>query len=321
MRALITGIVGFAGSYLAAELLESGYQVYGTQLPDENRDKLRGIVKSVKISNLDLTDSGATARYIRRIKPEVVFHLAAQSAVRPSFSNPQFTYNVNIIGSSNLLEALRSVDTLKGCLLVTTSDIYGAIKRGDLPLKETQSMKPVSPYGVSKAAVDMMGYQYFKSYGMPIVRARAFNHTGPRQNTGFVLPDFCSQVAMIEAGQQKPAMKVGNLQAEIDLSDVRDVVRGYRLLAEKGKHGEACHLCSGKSTKISYLLERVRELSVKEFVVVGDKKLLRPSDVPKVVGDYSKAKRAVGYKPEHDLEITIEDTLDYWRRVVRRYKK
>lgn len=320
MRALITGIAGFAGSHLAEELLRSGYRVYGTKLKGESKEKLRGFITSISISDLDLRDLPATHRLVRRIKPEVVFHLAAISSVGQSFAEPQLTFDVNLLGTVNLLESLRSVDTIGKILIVSSSDVYGVVRKSDLPLKENTPMHPVTPYGVSKAAVDMIGYQYFKSYAMPIVRVRAFNHTGPKQNPGFAVPDFCRQVAAIEEGGSKPVIRVGNLDAERDISDVRDIVRGYKVLAEKGKEGDAYHLCCGKAHKIRYILDHILSLSTNSIEVRRNPRLMRPSETPRLLGDFSKARRVAGYKPTYELTDTLRDTLDYWRTVVRRSK-
>ena len=317
-RALITGLPGFAGSHLAQNLLRHKYKVYGTQLPGETHDKLKGFASKVSLTDLDLRNGTKTERYIHRIKPEYVFHLAAISSVPFSFEHPDLTFEINTVGTANLLEALRTVDSIKRIVIVTTSVIYGIVKQSEMPLKESTRMLPVSPYGVSKAAVDLLGYQYFKGYDMPIIRARAFNHTGPKQGLGFVVPDFCKQIAQIEAEKIKPVMSVGNLSAERDIADVRDIVRGYRLLAEKGKPGEAYHLCSGKAIKIRDILDWILEAAEVEIKVTKDPKRMRPSDVPRLVGDYSKARRAVGYKPKYKLDSTVRDTLEYWRREVRR---
>lgn len=320
MRALITGIPGFAGSHLTEELLKSGYEVYGTQLKGENREKLRGFISHVSISDLDLRDSAATLRLVRRVKPDIVYHLAAISSVGASFKQPQLTFDVNLNGTLNLLDALREVKRSSRVLLVTSSDVYGTFVTGDLPLTEKTSMNPVTPYGVSKAAADMLGYQYFKSYGMPIVRVRAFNHAGPRQDPGFVVPDFCRQIAEIEAGRSKPILKVGNLRAQRDISDVRDIVRGYRLLAEKGIEGEAYNLCSGKSYRIKDILDMIVRSSSNSIEVKPNADLMRPSEIPRLVGDATKARRATGFTPTYKLETTIADTVEYWRTVVRRYR-
>ncbi len=320
MRTLITGIAGFAGSHLAKELLDSGYQVYGTRLKGEGKEKLRGFIKALSISELDLRDAQAVRRYVRRIKPEIVFHLAAVSSIGLSFREPRMTLEVNLLGTVNLLEALRSVDNLKKALMVSSSDVYGPVKPSDLPIRETAPMLPVTPYGVSKAAADMAGYQYFRSYGMPIIRVRAFNHTGPRQSTGFAVPDFCRQVALIEAGRSEPVLSVGNLDAERDISDVRDVVRGYRLIAEKGRDGDVYNLCSGRSYKIKDILHRILGISTEVIKLERNPELMRPSEVPRLVGDLSKARRVIGYKPTYRLMDTLEDTLNYWRTIVRRNK-
>jgi GDP-4-dehydro-6-deoxy-D-mannose reductase len=318
MRALVTGIVGFAGSHLAAELLDSGYELFGTRLPGESRNRLRESGGSVSLSAVDLTDSAATIRLIRRVKPDIVFHLAAIAAVRYSFANPRQTFEVNVNGTVNLLEALRKIGSARSIVTVTSSDIYGIVKPSDLPIKETVPLQPVTPYGVSKAAVDMLAYQYFKSYQLPIIRARAFNHAGPRQTAGFVVTDFCRQAAMIEAEQARPVMKVGNLDAKRDISDVRDIVRGYRLLAEKGKPGDVYNLCSGKSHRIKWILDYILNLISLDVSVMPDPELSRPSEIPNLIGDFAKARRAVGYRPGSNLEGTLQDTLSYWRKAVRR---
>jgi GDP-4-dehydro-6-deoxy-D-mannose reductase len=318
MRALITGVAGFAGSHLAEELLRSRYQVYGTKLRGESKEKLRGFIKSLSVRDLDLRHLPSVRRLVRRVKPDVVFHLAAVSSVGLSFKTPQMTFEVNLLGTVNLLEALREIEAVSKVVVVTSSDVYGVISPSDLPLKESSPMAPVTPYGVSKAAVDMVGYQYFKSYGMPIVRIRAFNHTGPRQDRGFVVPDFCRQVALIESGKSRPLISVGNLKAERDISDVRDIVRGYRLLAEKGRDGYAYHLCSGKSYRIEDILNRILEISTDAIEIKPDPRLMRPSEIPRLLGDFSRARRAAGYKPTYELKDTLEDTLDYWRTAVRR---
>jgi GDP-4-dehydro-6-deoxy-D-mannose reductase len=320
MRALVTGIVGFAGSHLASELLDSGYELFGTRLPGESKERLRGHAKLISISSVDLTDPAAAMKFVRRVKPDVVFHLAAISAVGFSFANPRQTFEVNVNGTVSLLEGLRHVGSAKSIVTVTSSDIYGVVKPSDLPIKETTPLQPVTPYGVSKAAVDMLSYQYFKSYGLPIVRARAFNHTGPMQTAGFVVPDFCKQAAMMEAGLMKPVLKVGNLDPKRDISDVRDIVRGYRLIAEKGKPGEVYNLCSGKSHRIEWILDYILNLISLDVKVVPDPKLARPSEIPNLIGDYAKAKRAVGYRPMFELTGTLQDTLSYWRKAVRRNK-
>ncbi len=317
-RALITGLPGFAGSHLAKELLRNRYKVYGTQLTGETHDKLHGFTTKVSLTDLDLRDGARTERYIRRVKPQYVFHLAAVSSVPFSFDHPDMTFEINTVGTVNLLEALRHVRGIEKIIIVTSSVIYGIVKPSEMPLKEDTRLLPVSPYGVSKAAVDLLGYQYFKGYNLPIIRARSFNHTGPNQGLGFVVPDFCKQVAQIEVGKLKPVMEVGNLDAERDISDVRDIVRGYRLLAEKGKAGEAYHLCSGQADKIRDILDNILDMATADIKVKRDPKRMRPSDVPRLVGNYSKAKRAVGYKPKYKLKSTVRDTLEYWRKEVRR---
>jgi GDP-4-dehydro-6-deoxy-D-mannose reductase len=318
MRALVTGIVGFAGSFLARELLNNGYTVHGTQLPGESRERLHGILNRLSISNLDLTDPVRTSRLVKRLKPDVIFHLGAISAIGYSFEHPRRTLEVNVMGTLNLLEAVRPLKSLRKILIVTSADIYGKVKTGDLPIRETHPLRPITPYGVSKASSDMLAFQYHKSYGLPVVRIRAFNHTGPKQNQGFVVPDFCAQVAELEVADARPQIRVGNLEAERDISDVRDIVRGYRQLCEQGKPGEVYNLCSGRSHKIRWILEYLLSLASVDIVVGRNPSLMRPSDEPRLVGSYAKAKRHAGFRPQFELERTLSDTLEYWRSKVRR---
>jgi GDP-4-dehydro-6-deoxy-D-mannose reductase len=320
MRAFVTGITGFAGSYLATELLDSNYDVFGTRLKGESLDRISPFKKFIAVSVLDLQDADSAHKLLRKVKPDLVFHLAAAASVGQSFENPQETLSANVMGTLNLLEALRGLTSISTVLVVSSSDIYGAVKSSDLPLKEDAPVQPLSPYGVSKAAADMLAYQYFRSLGIPIVRARAFNHTGPKQSAGFVVPDFCRQVAVIERSRSRSVIRVGNLGMERDISDVRDIVRGYRLLAERGVPGEVYHLCSGKSIGIGDLLAKVVGMATREVEVVSDCRLVRPTETPRLLGDYSKARKAVGFKPLHRLDDTISDTLEYWRKEVRRIK-
>jgi len=317
-KALITGIPGFAGSYLARALLDEGYEVYGTGLDGEPTDKLKGIISKIKITSLDLRDRESTEKLIKRVSPSYVYHLAGISSVGKSFEDPELTFQVNVLGTVNLLESLRTAPNLSKVVVVSSSDIYGVIDPKNLPISEDHPIRPVTPYGISKAAIDMLGYQYFKSYGLPIVRARAFNHTGPCQENGFVIPDFCSQVAEIEAGGLKPVMRVGNLESYRDISDVRDIVRGYKLLADKGEPGEAFNLCSGKAEKIQDLLKYVLGKSSTKITTESNPALMRPSETPRLIGDCTKAHRCISFVPKYNVHSTIDDTLEYWRDVVKR---
>jgi GDP-4-dehydro-6-deoxy-D-mannose reductase len=314
MKILITGIAGFAGSHLAELLVERGDEVFGTCLACETRENLRDIIRRLHLSNCDVTDLRQLARLVKRIAPDQIYHLAALTSVGWSFSHPVETLNTNLGGTLNVLEIVRSQKKCIKILVVGSSDIYGRVRPEDVPLREERPLRPVSPYGASKAACDLLAYQYFQSYGVHVIRARAFNHAGPRQNTGFVVPDFASQIARVEAGQLSPVLKVGDLSARRDVSDVRDVVRAYAALMARGKPGEAYNICSGKAYKIEHLLRVLLSLSRERIRVQSDKEKSRPAEIPLLLGDNLRLKKATGWKPKVPLEKTLKDALDFWRR-------
>jgi GDP-4-dehydro-6-deoxy-D-mannose reductase len=198
--------------------------------------------------------------------------------------------------------------------VVGSSDVYGIVKPKETPIKEDRPLLPVSPYGVSKAAGDLLAYQYFKSYEIYAIRARSFNHTGPRQRTGFVIPDFASQIAKIEKGFSPPVLKTGNLSSHRDLSDVRDVVKAYISLMGKGKAGEAYNICSQKAYSIEHLLNILCSLSKKRIRAEKDRKRNRPAEIPILLGSNAKIRKATRWMPMIPIEKTLEDTLDYWRK-------
>ncbi|MFQ6031730.1 MAG: GDP-mannose 4,6-dehydratase [Candidatus Zixiibacteriota bacterium] len=314
MKVLITGIAGFVGSHLAELLLKKGEEVFGITLPGESLENIREIKKELHLTNGDITDFDRLTSIVRRINPDEIYHLAALSSVGKSFALPLDTVEVNIRGTLYLLEILRNTRKKARILIVGSSDMYGVVKPKDIPINEETPLLPVSPYGTSKAACDLLAYQFFKSYGVQTIRARAFNHTGPRQGIGFVVSDFASQVAKIEAGILPPVMKVGNLLSKRDISDVRDIVKGYRLLMKKGKPGEAYNICSGKAYSIKEVLRILICFSKKKIRVKIDEKKNRPAEIPVLAGDNSKMRKATGWKPKISIETTLEDTLNFWRR-------
>ncbi|MCJ7577540.1 MAG: GDP-mannose 4,6-dehydratase [candidate division Zixibacteria bacterium] len=314
MKVLITGIAGFVGSHLAELLLKKGDEVFGICLACESLENIREIKKKLHLTNCDITDFNQLSKVIKKINPDEIYHLAALSSVGKSFAHPTDTIEANVSGTLYLLEILRNRRKEVRILIVGSSDMYGVVKPKDIPITEEKSLLPISPYGSSKAMCDLLAYQYFKSYGVQTIRVRAFNHTGARQGIGFVVPDFASQLAKIEAGILPPAMKVGNVSSKRDISDVRDIVRGYQLLMKKGKAGEAYNICSGKAYSIKNVLKVLVSLSKKKIRVGVDEKKNRPAEIPVLVGDNSKIKRTTGWKPEISIEKTLEDTLNFWRR-------
>lgn len=315
--AFITGIAGFAGSWLAEHLVGRGWTVSGNVYKDEPRTNLAAIRKDVSVVSLDILNFRRCRNVIDKFQPDYIFHLAAVSSVGKSFQMERFTYEVNFTGSLNMLEAARHVDGLEGFVVVSSADSYGIFRPKDKTLTEDQPLNPVSPYGIAKAAAERTALYHHRQFGLPVVAVRAFNHSGPRQADSFVIPAFARQVALIEAGKQKPVVKVGDLSARRDLSDVRDIVRGYRLLAEKGKRGEVYHLSSGRAVTIRRVLDLLIGMSDKKIRVETDPDRLRSIDIPCLRGSSEKAYRQVGFTPQYRLRQTLADTLAYWRKQVR----
>ncbi|MBK7092633.1 MAG: GDP-mannose 4,6-dehydratase [bacterium] len=314
MRAFITGITGFAGSHLAENLLNHNYEVFGTSLMGERRDYVAGIKNAISIATADINDARALKKAVTSAKPQVVFHLAALAAVGRSFTVPVDTMTINLMGTQNLYEILRDSKSVQKIVFVSSADIFGPLPPAKMPIKPDYPLHPVSPYGASKAAADILSYQYFRAYGLPIVRIRAFNHTGPRQGTGYVIPDFCSQITRIESSGRRGTIKVGDTSARRDISDVRDIVNGYRQAAAKGKPGEAYILASGKADSIRHYLKLLTNMSTAEIDIKIAKELLRPVEVPLLVGSIAKSKKELGYNPKYKIEQTLLDTLDFWRK-------
>lgn len=309
--ALITGVTGFAGSYLAEDLLDHGFKVAGTVYNHEPTDNIEAIRNRIKLYPLDILDKNWCQRLVQRVKPDYIFHLAAIASVSESFRNETLTFEINFNGTVNLLAAALGIKRLKKILFVGSSDSYG--RAGTKTLTENQPFNPVSPYGISKAAAEYACRFYHRQHGSPVVVTRAFNHSGPRQTDSYVIPAFARQIAAIEAGKQRPAIKVGDLSARRDLSDVRDVVSGYRLAAVKGKPGEVYQLCSGRAVAISRVLDMLLAMTDRTITVKVDRKKMRKSDLPVLRGSRRKATQQLGFRIRYKLKDTLKDTLDYWR--------
>jgi len=318
MRVLITGITGFVGSHMTEHALAKGADVLGSyrwRSKTENIDHLRSRITLVES---DLRDLSSVHSLLETAAPDYVVHLAAQSFVGSSWHSPADTLNTNILGQLNLLEAIRALKMRPRFLAIGTSEEYGLTYPEELPIKETNPLRPLSPYAVSKVTQDMMAYQYFKSYGLPIIRTRAFNHEGPRRGEVFVTSSFAKQVAEIEAGLREPVIHVGDLKPRRDYSDVRDIVRGYWSLLETGEPGEVYNLASGRSWSIQQVLDfLLKESRVKSIAVEVDAARLRPSDVMLLEGDAAKIERATGWRVEIPFERTLIELLEYWRQRIR----
>jgi len=313
----ITGIAGFAGSHLAELCVASGDKVSGTLLPGTSAANLKLIRSEVDVIPVDLLNPGALMTALRRSRPTWVIHLAASTSVGASFVSPGDTIRNNVMTSLNLLETIRGdralMRSVEKIIVLASNEVYGRVRPSMIPVDEDTPLRPVNPYGASKAAVDLIAAAYHASFGLPIVRVRASNHAGPRQGTGFVVPDFCNSIARLERQPGKRVMKVGDLSARRDFSDVRDIVRGYRLLALKGKPGAVYHLGSGHARSIRSVLDALLKMATCRIDVMTDPKKLRPVEVPILRADISRARQDAGYKPIISWNKTLGDTLEYWR--------
>lgn len=314
-RILVTGATGFAGSHLIDHLLTlSDYEIHGTT---RKSSADTSFPDSVILHSVDLENKDAVRHLIQTIRPTEVYHLAAQASVPLSIKNPAGTFHANIDSQINLFESLRDegLDETK-ILLVSSAEVYGYIKPEDLPINENTPHRPANPYAVSKIAQDYLGFQYHLSYKMPIVRVRPFNHAGPGQAPIFVMADFAKQVAEIEKGKKEPLMRVGNMAAKRDFTDVRDMVRLYPLLLQKGQPGEVYNAGSGSSHSAQEILDLLFSLSKVSIKVESDPSKMRPSDTPEIVADITKVKSEIGWEPTIPFEQTVKDTLEYFRNVV-----
>ncbi len=315
MRALITGISGFVGQHLAQHLLANhpdvelfGLRRWRSEMPPAVAHAL-----SARIVEGDLLDAPSLVRALQASRPEVVFHLAASSSVAGSWDTPAEMVQVNVLGTLHLLEAVRQVSLDPRVVLACSAESYGVVDEGDLPIKESQPFRPVSPYAVSKAAVDLLGYQYFRAFRLRTVRLRFFNHCGPGQSSRFVVSSLARQVAEIEAGMRPASVEVGNLDVRRDFVDVRDAARAYWLAATRAEAGEAYNVAAGRSHSIREVLEHLRAIADTSVEVAFDPTRLRPAELQVLEGDATRFRKATGWRPEISFEQTLADTLAYWR--------
>ena len=317
-RCLITGITGFVGSHLAEYLLSEGYEVYGTARWRSDTKNIDHIKSKIKLIDADLRDAYSVQNAVNQAEPDYIFHLAAQSFVLASWHAPQETLITNIVGNLNILEAVRSSKLKPVIHIAGSSEEYGKVYPNEVPIRETNPLRPMSPYGVSKVGQELLSLQYMESYGLEIIVTRAFNHTGPRRGEVFVTSDFAKQIAEIEKGKRDPIILHGNLEAKRDFTDVRDVVKAYLLAVEKCKAGEVYNICSGNEGiySIKEVLNLLLSMNDVKIETKQDPNRMRPSDVNILHGDYSKFREITGWKPEINFKQTMKDLLDYWRERV-----
>ncbi len=318
MKVLITGITGFAGSHLADYILENhqDVEVYGIVRWRSRMDNILHIQDKITSFEADLKDMGSLKKCLAEIKPDRIFHLAAQSFVPASWTCPAETFAINSIGQINLFESVLSLNLVPRIQIAGSSEEYGQVFPDEVPMKETNPLRPLSPYAVSKVAQDLLGWQYFKSYGMNVIRTRGFNHTGPRRGDVFICSNFAKQIAEIEKGKREPVLYVGNLEAKRDFTDVRDMVQAYWLSLEKCEAGEAYNIGTGKFYSMSKVVEMLVSMSDVEIETRIDPTRLRPSDVPILLSDSSKFRAATGWEPKIPFRQSLEDLLNYWRERV-----
>lgn len=324
-KVLITGITGFVGSHLADYILENfpEVKILGLARWRSPTDNIRHILNEISLQFGDLLDPFSLKTILSEHKPDVIFHLAAQSYVTFSFLSPVVTLDTNIIGTCNLLETVKELkfgsDYDPIIHICSSSEVYGQVRKEDVPIKEDVPLRPASPYAVSKVAEDMLGYQYWLSWRIKTLRTRMFTHTGPRRGDVFVVSNFAKQIAAIEAGLVPPVVKVGNLESIRTFTDVRDAVRAYWLLITKCIPGEVYNIGGVETMKIKEMLNRLLKLStVNNIKIEIDPNRLRPSDVTLQIPSTEKFCKETGWKPKIKFKQTIKDTLSYWREYYRK---
>lgn len=313
-KVLITGIAGFAGSHLAGHLKKKA-EVWGTCL-DNNLSNLAGI-EGLRLIGCDLADPKKVLDVIEEVRPDAVFHLAAQSNPSASFADPAHTLRINIFSTLNLFEAVLKASPDTVILNVGSGDEYGEVDSTELPIKESAELRPVNPYAVSKVAADLLGFQYWNSRRLKVVRCRPFNHFGPRQADNFVASSFARQIAEIESDKKgDKVIKVGNLDAAKDFLHVRDIVSAYELLIDKGVYGEVYNICSGEPVRIRKILEILLCFSDEKIEIVQDSVRLRSKEAGSIYGDAARLK-SLGWSRRVSLEDGLKELLDFWRGKVK----
>lgn len=315
MRVLITGITGFVGSHLADYILKwhPDVEVHGLKRWRSPMDNIRHIADKIHLIDGDLRDLSSMLSVIEKARPDWIFHIAAQSYVPYSYSAPADTLTTNTLGTLNLLEAVRLTGGSLKIHICSSSEVYGQVRQADIPIKEDCALRPASPYGVSKIGEDALARMYYDAYQVQTIRSRAFTHTGPRHDAVFCVPSFANQVALIERCRQERVVRVGNLDSVRTFCDVRDMVRAYWLLMEKGEPGEVYNIGGSETMTVGEMLKLMLSMTETGVKTVVDQKLLRPADVTLQIPDCSKFSKLTGWKPAIPFKQTLEDTLNFWR--------
>lgn len=313
MKALITGIAGFVGSHLAEYILYNhpAVTVFGAVRTQSNIYNIEHIRKDISLFDCNLMDPLSVRKILTETKPDLIFHLAAQSYVADSWKDPAGTFSNNLFGQLNVFEGVKALGLSAHILVAGSSEEYGSVYENE-PIKEDNSLRPVSPYAASKVGQDFLGYQYFNNFGMHIIRTRAFNHSGPRRGEQFAESNFAKQLAEISLGRREHVIYVGNLTPKRDFTDVRDIVRAYWLALDNGTPGDVYNICSGKAYSIQEILDKLLIVSDMKVQVKEDPARFRPSDTPILIGDNTKLKNKTGWTPQIPFKQTLRDIFQYW---------
>lgn len=306
MVSLITGGDGFVGRYLAAAIAKEGHQVV---VSSNVADDSNGVYK------LNILDSENIMDILNKYNVDNIFHLAAQSSVAESWKNPNNTININVIGTTNLLEALKKIEYKGKLLLIGSSEEYG-MQDYSKPVNEENIMNPGNIYAATKVMQEMLGKIYSNAYGLDIIMTRSFNHIGAGQSPLFVVSDFCKQVAEIEKGIKEPVIKVGNLSSQRDFTDVRDIVQAYILLTKYGQKGNVYNIGSGKARSIQEILNIILSFSKEKIDVFVDESKYRPIDIPIIQADITKLQSHTNWQINYSINDTILEVLNYWRKIL-----
>lgn len=310
MKIFVTGAGGMMGSHMLDFLVAKGHDVLGIDFVPTT--DIRELNKKAHYVECDIRDRNKLTNILNRFKPELIFHLAAQSYPTVSWDRPKYTMETNVIGTINLFEAIKELKLNPVILNAGSSAVYGYIREDEVPIKENRELKPLHPYGISKSAQELLAYQYFKNFGIKSVTIRIFNTTGPKK-VGDVCSDFTEQIALMEKGIQKPILRVGSLDKRRAITDVRDLIEAFWQAVHKCEYGERYNVSGEKVYLVSDIISLLKELTPVKFDIFQDPLLIRPTDEPVIYGDSTRFKQLTGWEQKYDLKTTLKDMLDYWR--------